>query len=155
MIIDSSSKRKSKFLGMPHGTAVGRLRKKVLFHFLKKYNENVCVRCEKEIETADELSIEHIKPWEGRDPELFWDMNNIAFSHMKCNVPHFQGAVKLRKEAPEGMAWCRGHKCFEPIDNFWKDENRWNGLRKCCKEFSSDNRNSWREYRREKGLSVT
>ena len=155
MGVDNSSKRKSEFLGIPYGTAVGRLRKKVLFHLLQKHKENVCVRCTKEIQTVEDLSIEHIKPWEGRSVELFWNMDNVSFSHLKCNIPHFQGASKMRKQPPEGMAWCRAHKCFEPVGDFWKDEKRWNGLRKTCKESSAAFKNEWRDSRREKGLPVT
>lgn len=82
------SKKLAQELGMPFGTACNRLRKNVLFHLLKKSNENVCFKCGKIIETVDELSIEHKQPWEGRNVALFWDIENIAFSHMKCNRPH-------------------------------------------------------------------
>ena len=30
----------------------------------------------------EDLSIEHKKPWLDEDPRLFWDMGNIAFSHI-------------------------------------------------------------------------
>lgn len=36
--------------------------------------------------SADDWSIEHIEPWIGVDPDLFWDLDNITFSHKKCNV---------------------------------------------------------------------
>jgi hypothetical protein len=54
-----SGARKSAFLGMPHGTAANRLRKMILFNLLQRHGENVCFKCSKFIETADELSIEH------------------------------------------------------------------------------------------------
>jgi hypothetical protein len=75
-------------LGMPPGTAAGRLRKIILFHLLCRLEENICFKCAKEIVTVDELSIEHKEPWEGRSAELFWDLNNIAFSHLRCNTIH-------------------------------------------------------------------
>jgi hypothetical protein len=81
-----ANEKKSAFLGMPHGTAFGRLRKIVLFSVLKRHEENICARCSKEIETVEELSIEHLKPWEGISVELFWDVDNIAFSHLHCNI---------------------------------------------------------------------
>ena len=82
-------KRNTELLGMSHGTAHNRLRKLVLFDVLKRHKENICFRCGKEIEQIDELSIEHKVPWERRDnPELFWDLNNVTFSHMACNKPH-------------------------------------------------------------------
>lgn len=80
--------RKDATLGMSHGTACSKLRKMILFEVLKRHNENVCVRCQKPIFSADELSIEHLKPWEGISAELFWSLDNIAFSHMACNRPH-------------------------------------------------------------------
>lgn len=97
-----SNEKKSATLGMPHGTACNRLRKNILFHLLKKLNENICFKCEIAIESVDDLSIEHKKPWEGRDPSLFWDIENIAFSHLHCNRPHVNGAQKYFK--PGGFA---------------------------------------------------
>lgn len=133
--------KKNQTLGMPHGTACGRLRKNILFHLLHKYSEDVCVRCGKKIETVDDLSIEHIKPWEGISAELFWDLSNIAFSHIRCNTPHThpgniggEGGISQRKIAPENMAWCTGCKKFEPIENFHRNGARWNGLQGYCKK---------------------
>ena len=81
-----SNRKGIETLGMPIGTASHRLRKILLFQQLKKHKENICVRCGLEIETVEELSVEHIKPWEGISAELFWDLDNIAFSHMKACV---------------------------------------------------------------------
>ena len=131
----SSNVKKSETLGMPHGTATHRLRKNVLFHLLKKYGENHCFKCQEMIETVDELSIEHKKPWEGVSAELFWDLENIAFSHLRCNIPHIHSGGGQNKIAcPEGFSWCRLHKAFLPIRNFSKDSYEGNGLRKVCKE---------------------
>lgn len=134
-----SNKKKSDTLGMPHGTAGGRLRKNILFHLLKKLNENVCVRCKNLIETVDELSIEHIKPWEGISAELFWDLNNIAFSHMRCNRPHRfvtenLGLLAKPIVAPSGTAWCGTHKKFISVDLFYKNKANANGLGSTCKD---------------------
>jgi hypothetical protein len=85
------SKRIVEQLGIPQGTAQARLRKNILFHLLKKLNENVCFKCQKTIESAASLSIEHKEPWEGRDSSLFWNIENIAFSHVGCNKPHRSG----------------------------------------------------------------
>ena len=86
MSLDKSSQYKYDFLGMPHGTAQAKLRKLILFDLLKRHGEKVCYQCGKTIETIKELSIEHKKPWLGIDVALFWDLNNIAFSHLKCNI---------------------------------------------------------------------
>lgn len=130
-----SSARKAKFLNMPHGTATGRLRKMVLLHLLQKLGEDYCFRCKEKIETIKELTIEHKDPWEGVSVELFWDLENIAFSHSKCNRPHnYRNAFDRRRHiGPEGTAWCSGCKDFKPVNAFSKNKGHWNGLAKYCK----------------------
>jgi hypothetical protein len=86
--MNNSNRKRAAFLGMPFGTACGRLRKNILFHLLKRLNENVCFKCREVIETSKELSVEHKLPWEGISVELFWDLENISFSHLRCNRPH-------------------------------------------------------------------
>ena len=119
---------------MPHGTAANRLRKLVLFDLLRRHGENVCFRCSGQIETADELSLEHKRPWEGVSVELYWSLDNIAFSHLRCNLPHRykSGGSKLRKVGPEGTAWCRNCKVFRPVADFCRNSARWNGLQAWC-----------------------
>jgi hypothetical protein len=131
----SSSKRKGEFLGIPHGTATAWLRKLILFSLLKKHNENFCFRCKEEIESADELTIDHIEPWEGIDVNLFWNLENITFSHRKCNRPHRLkgGGSKKKHSPPEEMAWCAEHKSFLPRSLF-DQGGRWDGLKDYCKE---------------------
>jgi HNH endonuclease len=140
---NNSNARKDATLGMPHGTANGRLRKMIIFNLLKKHGENVCVRCSLPILLIEDLSIEHIKPWEGISAELFWDLNNIAFSHMACNRPHRSGHAggTPRKIGPEGTAWCTKCQKFEPAEKFGKRVNHWNGLDDLCQE-------SRREFRK-------
>ena len=129
-----SNARKSAFLGMAHGTAASRLRKLILFHLLIKHGENICFGCGEEIATADELSIEHKQPWEGVSVELFWSLDNIAFSHQRCNRPrrYVGGGKSKRKIGPAGMAWCRGCKDFLATSRFARHRGRWNGLQPYC-----------------------
>lgn len=136
-----STERKSKKLGMPFGTATGRLRKMILFKLLKKLNENFCFKCGKEI-LLEELSIEHKIPWENNSVDLFWDLDNIAFSHMKCNVPS-QYAGAPRKIGPSGTVWCGIHKDFAPETEFDKCSTHWSGFSKSCKKckWKTDKRN--------------
>lgn len=93
---------------MPHGTAAKRLRKLVLFDLLRRHDENVCFRCSEKIETAGELSLEHKRPWEGVGAQLYWSLDSITFSHLRCNLPHRykSGGSKLRGVGPEGADWC-------------------------------------------------
>lgn len=140
-----SNEKKNATLGMSHGTASHRLRKILLFESLKRHGENVCVRCNQSILQVEDLSIEHIKPWEGISAELFWDLENIAFSHLRCNVPHTYsklGGLSQRKVGPDGTAWCCGHKMFELIAKFTKSAQHWNGLHPYCVESRKEYRNS-------------
>lgn len=112
-----SNERKFETLGMPYGTANNKLRKRIIYNLLQTieaYREKFgpisegsdengkweyparrlgiyCSRCGTEITSDDDMTIEHIKPWEGRENgrDLFWDyQNNIGFSHKWCNVAH-------------------------------------------------------------------
>lgn len=79
---------KSEVLGMSYGTACNRLRKMILFKLVKDTGLNICHQCGKPIEHIDELSIEHKKAWLNADNpiETFFDLENIAFSHLSCNI---------------------------------------------------------------------
>lgn len=133
--------KKSDTLGMPHGTASNRLRKMLLFQAIQKLGEDVCFKCSLKIQTIEDLSIEHKQPWEGISAELFWDLNNIAYSHIRCNVPATRhGGLFKRKIGPIGTAWCIGHKNFVSVDSFYKNKTKWNGLEAYCIECTG-NRN--------------
>ena len=89
-------KKKAEQLGMPHGTACNKLRKLILFRLIQQLEQDACSHCGKPIVHADQLSIEHIKPWlDAEDPKvLFWDLNNIRFSHTTCNYGSRRNAKK-------------------------------------------------------------
>jgi hypothetical protein len=77
--------KRSLQLGMNASTAANRLRSDLLFSFVKLAGHK-CHRCGGEL-TRESFSVEHIKPWLGADDavELFFDIENIAFSHQSCN----------------------------------------------------------------------
>ncbi len=77
---------KSKCLGMNHSTASGRLIKDILFSFVIK-NSPFCYRCNTEM-SRDNFSVDHLIPWLHKEnaTQLFFDLNNITFSHISCNV---------------------------------------------------------------------
>jgi hypothetical protein len=79
---------KAAKLGMPFGTATGRLRKALLYDLAKKCGADVCFRCSEAIETLEEFSIEHKISWfNANDPAAaFFDLENVAFSHILCNI---------------------------------------------------------------------
>lgn len=86
--MDKSNTKKYRQLGQPHGTAAARLRKLLLFQLIIDTKQDVCFRCQKPIVDIDDLSIEHKEPWLDSDNprKMFFDLKNIAFSHLSCNV---------------------------------------------------------------------
>ena len=80
--------KKNEQLGMPHGTASNRLKKTIMFELLKEAGKNICFQCGEYIENESDLSIEHKIPWlDSENPvDLFFDLGNVAFSHLSCNV---------------------------------------------------------------------
>ena len=136
--MSNSNQRKAETLGMPHGTANSRLRRNIIFELLtgtQWMDWGVCYKCKDAIMSPEELCIEHKQPWEGREngKELYWDLDNIDFSHKRCNVPHVSGSVKRRKIGPPNTAWCATCKQFLSVEDFWKGP-RWNGLALECKD---------------------
>lgn len=120
-------KNKDQQLGMPFGTANGKLKKSLLFSLIQKYKEDDCYRCGGKIESVNEMSIEHKKSWYNVNPELFWDLENVTFAHLKCNI-----AAKMRKKSSHGT------------NNRYK---KW-GCR--CLECTCAHRDAMRIYRKEK-----
>lgn len=84
----TSNQKKQMQLGMPGGTANGILRKSIMFSMMVALGLNECFQCGETIENVDSLSIEHKEPWLDSDnpKERFFDLSNIAFSHLSCNV---------------------------------------------------------------------
>lgn len=79
-------KKKAHQLGMNPSTASHRLVKDLLFRFVILAGHK-CHRCGEELNRAD-FSIDHKVPWRNSDNPigLFFDLDNIAFSHLSCNV---------------------------------------------------------------------
>ena len=72
---------------MNEGTANHRLNRMVMFSLIKKCNMDSCFRCGEKIESVKEMSIDHMEDWlHSKDPvKLFFDTENIKFSHISCN----------------------------------------------------------------------
>ena len=64
------------------------LRRMVMFDLVKLCGMHICYQCLDEIEDIADFSIEHKIPWlDSENPrELFFDLDNIAFSHVRCNT---------------------------------------------------------------------
>lgn len=86
--------KKSEQLGMNPSTASNRLVKDLLFMFVEKSGYK-CFRCKKDMSRGD-FSIEHIKPWiDSENPkEFYFDLKNISFSHLACNIKASRNGVK-------------------------------------------------------------
>jgi hypothetical protein len=118
-------------LGMSFGKARNILINMIFLNLAKKCGESACFKCGKEISFANEISIEHKKRWLDVSPDLFWDLENIAFSHRKCNTPDRTGGT--RKICPPGTSWCGKCKSFKPLDEFHKSASRRVGVHFHCK----------------------
>lgn len=140
--------KKSDQLGIPFGTANGRLRKILLFSLAKKLGLDVCFRCRDKIILLEDFTIDHKIPWlDSTEPTiLFFDIDNIAFSHNRCNVGdrrhntvatkegHERRKRKISKRlnVPDGMQWCsKGH--LTEVTNFTKNKYKPNGLESECR----------------------
>ena len=104
-----SNKRRAELLGEPFGTASGKLRKAILFELLVETNKNICFQCEERINKIEDLSIEHRIPWmNSKNPiELFYDLGNIAFSHLKCNSSAGEKRVPHPAQQGENNYWSK------------------------------------------------
>lgn len=114
--MNSIHKKKAEQLGMPHGTAANRLRKMLLFSLLKEFGRNICYQCKQPIETVEELSIEHKIPWlDSEKPiELFFDLDNIDYSHLSCN----SGAARFTENEikhPSLRSYNNGCRCYQCV----------------------------------------
>jgi hypothetical protein len=128
--MNASNKKKNDQLGMSHGTAVNRLRKNIMFALILRCGLNTCHQCGEKINTPAELSVEHKTPWlDSDDPKgLFFDLNNIAFSHLRCNC-----AAARKPEYPlvHGVkGWRRGCRCRVCLDAKNEEKKRYRARKK-------------------------
>lgn len=130
-----STLRKSEQLGIPFGTACGRLRTSLMFQLVQQAKRDTCFKCGTAIESAEELSIEHKEPWLDNDPDLFWDLDNIAFSHRRCNVVH---RTYVGRPVPEGHLWCSGHQTSHLREEFYSSDPEGREVRWYCLAYRRD-----------------
>lgn len=74
-------------LGMSSGKAKNKLQKIIMFMLAQKCNRDICYRCGDKIIDIKDFTIDHKKPWRTDEnaTELYFSLDNIAFSHFKCN----------------------------------------------------------------------
>ena len=77
----------AKMLGQPTSTARSQLYKKVIWSLAEKCGENTCYRCGGEIDNPKDFSLDHVENWRYKDnaADLYFDLDNIRFSHNVCN----------------------------------------------------------------------
>lgn len=119
-------------LGMPQGTANHKLRKSILFEYVRRAGDNICYKCGIDIDSVSDLSIEHKEPWEGRDAVLFWSLDNIAFSHVQCNRPHNGPETRRTRMNDAYQFWCNRCKMWKEKDEFAKNASTWSGVNPRC-----------------------
>lgn len=132
-----SNERKSATLGMPHGTAQHRLRKNIMFQYVERCGDNFCFKCGAEIESPETMSIEHKLPWEGVSADLFWSLDNIAFSHVQCNRPH---SYRGRERLPDALANLTCSRCGQAKhkDSFHlRGNGKWNSWCQDCRKLTN------------------
>lgn len=124
----SSNKKRNIQLGMSFSTAQNRLRKMIMFRLLQKAKSNVCFQCLDDILTVEELSIEHMIPWlDSENPkELFFDLDNIAFSHLSCNCS--SGGKKGNTRHPSIYAYKKGCRCSKCTELHRLEMKRYRGI---------------------------
>ena len=75
-------------MGKSYQSCVSKLNRQILFSLVQELHKDICHKCNTKIEDIKDFSIEHIIPWQvNKSAELFWDIKNISFSHLKCNIP--------------------------------------------------------------------
>ena len=105
---DYNKKREAQ-LGMSLGAARNKLHKSILFKLICEAELNECYQCGDFINNVDNLSIEHKEPWlySNNPVDLYFDLTNIAFSHLKCN----SGAARRNKTSCGSLTRYINHGC--------------------------------------------
>lgn len=85
------------------------LKKRIWFMLLQEAGRDTCFRCGLPL-SEDDFSVDHKEPWlHSENPlELFLNLNNIAFSHQKCNYRCARN--RLTPTSPTGFRGVRLRK---------------------------------------------
>lgn len=132
----ASKEKRERVLGMSSGKASGILKKMLIFDFAEKAGHK-CYRCGGELTLAT-ISIEHKIPYLNSDKpkDLFFDLDNIAFSHLKCN----SSAITTKIILPiEGKIKCKGCDKDKDKDQFIKSKKS-EGYKGKCKTCRNEKR---------------
>lgn len=80
-----------------------------MFSLAQKCGLDICYRCKRKIETVDEFTIDHKTPWlHSENPhDLFFDLENIAFSHATCNGKERRLYRKIGSSKFKGVSYAK------------------------------------------------
>lgn len=110
--MNTNNVKREEQLGIKFGTATHRLRKLIMFDFVKRLNLDICFQCHQKITDINSFSIEHKIPYLDAEnvKELFFSLENIAFSHLSCNV-----AVSRKRilQHPSQESYKQGCRCID------------------------------------------
>jgi len=154
--MDNTNKKKNKQLGLPFGTAQNKLRKNIMFDLVQKLNLDNCFHCKKKI-TLETFSVEHKIPWLDNNKELYWNLENIRFSHLKCNVGNARtntldrtmrqkkrttlSLEKISNKLANNIWHCCSCKQDLSIEMFTKNKSKQSGLEDYCMTCRANKRN--------------
>lgn len=81
------TKKIEDLLGEKLSTAKSKLNKLLMFELARKCHMDTCFRCGDKITDIADFTIDHKESWILSDEpaKVFYDIENIAFSHAKCN----------------------------------------------------------------------
>jgi hypothetical protein len=116
--------KKSELLGLNYSSASSSLRKQIIFHLAGALGLLACHQCGEEIE-LERFSIEHKDPWmQADDPKAsFFDMNNIAFSHLSCNSRASYYPNRDKTHCPQGHEYTG--------NNLYRTNQGWRQCKMC------------------------
>lgn len=143
------NEKKDKKLGMYLGTAYHKLRKALLFDLVRRLKLDVCYRCSSPVNEIDNFSIDHKKAWlNSEDPVgLFFDLENIAFSHLSCNIK----AKVTVKKSKEGEYWCSRCKSSLRLEKFYTLSRAIHGT---CIECAKRDAREYKRKKKERGVQL-
>jgi len=127
-MLKNGNKQKESQLGMKLCQARTLLHRKLIFSLIEKSDQNLCFKCSRPM-TENNYSIEHRDEWLYADDPVkaYFNMDNIAFSHRKCNkgnrgrgskskTTKFKGIyinnARNRKNIWQAYVYCKGKRHF-------------------------------------------
>lgn len=120
---------------MPLGQANFRLWKKAVWGLLESLGMSDCFRCGSPM-SEQTYSLDHRLVWRGVSADLFWDAENIGWSHHACNL---EAARKVtpkpepkRRVVVDGTLTCAACRKTKSAEYFGKSSRAWNGYSSYC-----------------------